>query len=296
MSARLPVLALTLALTALPALAQDREVPMAERGYMGIQPSELNNEVRAHFKIDQSVTKGLVLTQIFDGTAAAKAGLRAGDVLTKIDNKPVNSVGNLMEILATKRPGAKLAYVARRGTGTIAGLLVLGKRPVDRMEIVEEEAIEVVPAREAKPKREEANLDRRMDKLSEEIEVLRKRALERKARAERGARKERDASPVAVARRRGGPGLENWIERERKALATATQQRNERKIGWHRARLSVLEEMAAASGGRGERRGREMQGREHAEQRMMRIEKRLIDVMERIEQLEQQLKRERKRR
>jgi len=271
---------------------------MAERGYMGIQPAELNNEIRAHFKIDESVTTGLVLTQIFDGTAAAKAGLRAGDVLTKIDNKPVNSVQNLMEILATKRPGTKLAYVARRGTGTIAGLLVLGKRPTDRMEIVEEEAIEVAPAGEAKPKREEANLDRRMDKLSAEIEVLRKRALERKAKAERGARKERTASPFAGTKRRGGPGLDGWIERERKALAMATKQRNERKIGWHRARLSMLEEMAVASRGHGERRGREIdeRGRGRAEERMMRVEKRLIDVMERIEMLERQLKKERQRR
>ncbi len=295
MSARLLVSTLTLVLTALPALAQDREVPMAERGYMGIRPSELNNEIRAHFKIDQSVTKGLVLTEIFGGTAAAKAGLRAGDVLTKIDNKPVNSIQNLMEILATKRPGTKLAYVARRGTGTIAGLLVLGRWPAERMEIVEEALDEVATALDAKPKRDEPNLDRRMDKLSAEIEVLRKRALKRKARAERGPRKERTASPVAVAKRRGGPGLEGWIERERKALAMATKQRNERKIGWHRARLSLLEEMAVASRGRGEHRGREIEGRGRAEERMMRVEKRLIDVMERIELLERQLKKERQR-
>ena len=45
-------------------------------------------------------------------------------------------------------------------------------------------------------------------------------------------------------------------------------------------------------------RGREMDVPKHAraEERMMRVEKRLIDVMERIEMLERQLKKERQRR
>ena len=294
MSARLLAFAVLSLLSALPALAQEREIPMAERGYMGIQPVEINDEVRQHFKIDKSIATGLVLSQVFDGTAAAKAGLRAGDVITKIDNKPVKSLHDLMSTLATKRPGAKLAYVARRGTGTIAGLLVLGKRPQQREVIVEEEEIvEETPIAEPKPQRKEADLDRRMDRLSKDIEVLRKRALKRKARA-----------GIAVARAGKGHSMEQWIQRERRALEVATDKRNQRGVAWHKARLSLLKEMAAAGGDPyadvirsiNERPGGKSARRGQAENRMAHLEKRLIDMLERIERLEVQLKRDRKQR
>ncbi|MHC4450253.1 MAG: PDZ domain-containing protein [Planctomycetota bacterium] len=252
------------------------------KGYIGIQPAPLNAELRKAHKIAEDVKGGLVLLVVHEKTAAAKAGLRPGDVLTSFDNKPLNSIEELMKLLENKKAGQKVAYVARRGSGTIAGLLVLGKRPPESEIIVEMPVDTPKPARQ----RDQAGeMEARVKALQAEMEALRLRALKKQADARKKAEmKERDAVKAKRKAASSAPRrIQDWLAREERGLVQAEREKKVERVIWHRARLQLLREMGEAGfGRRAQPRG--------ADQRVARLEKRLNQVLERLARLEKQMK------
>jgi len=243
-------------------------------GYIGIQPAPLSAELRKAFKIADDVEGGLVLLVVHEDTAASKAGLRKGDVLTSFDNKPMKTIEDLLALVREKKAGEKVAYVARRGSGTIAGLLVLGERPEEEEVIVEE-------AMPEKPAAGEAELEAKAKALQAEMEQLRELAMKRAAEARKKAA---DMERAAAARERkpaeGAPRrFEGWIDREERGLEQAEETKNIERIIWHKARLQLLREMREA----GMERPNEARG---GDRRVARLEKRLQQVLERLEKLE----------
>lgn len=77
-----------------------------QRAQLGIMGGD-NNADLAKEK-DLSVYKGVYISQVVDGGAADKAGIKAGDVIVGIDNKPINSMAELQEAVALSKPGAKM--------------------------------------------------------------------------------------------------------------------------------------------------------------------------------------------
>ena len=57
------------------------------RGSLGVEAQDLDAALAATLGIASQ--RGALVTRVFDGTPAAKAGLRAGDVITAIDTQPV---------------------------------------------------------------------------------------------------------------------------------------------------------------------------------------------------------------
>jgi serine protease Do len=56
------------------------------------------------------VKRGVLVRSVEKGSAAEKAGLRAGDVLTAVDNRPVASAHDVVSCLRTgRRPGRPIA-------------------------------------------------------------------------------------------------------------------------------------------------------------------------------------------
>ena len=73
-----------------------------ERPYIGVRLYDLNNTLMlygANIKVDKSVTNGVVIAQIDDGSSSSKAGLEVGDVITEIDGTKVKSAAHLKFIL-----------------------------------------------------------------------------------------------------------------------------------------------------------------------------------------------------
>jgi len=281
-------LVICLAVLAAPALAQEQQ-----RGYMGIYPAELSPEVRTAHKVDAGIKQGLVLVKIFEGTAAAKAGLRPGDVLTAFNNKPVRSIADLMELVSATKPGQRVAYVARRGSGTIAGLLVLGTAPAEgeaRREVIIED---VTRKLDTPPKRNaggEDELDARMDKLKREIEAMRAKAERRKVEAEKAAAGNRDRAKP----RRRTPSPQNivgWMELEELRIVAAKKAGNERAVQWHMARMQLLRELRKAgyntpNAGKPNAGKQANRNRQRAEERMAKLEAQLTEVLKRLERIE----------
>ena len=261
-----PITLITLLFAATPLLAQQapapvrpevRMVPAARAGtaYLGVRAGEVNEETRSRFGIPVDVARGIVLTEVLEGTAAARAGLRAGDVVTKFGGASLVNPGQLSETVRARKPGDKVTYVVRRGSGTIAGTLTMGERPAsaETMVPVAPHAPKATEAPRAVP---EGALDERLDRVQADIERLREKLLK--------ARREVDGPRIERARR--PRGIEGWLHREELAAVKAREAGDRERVRWHEARLSILREFKAA-------------GMEIPAQRLHRIERKLDAIL-----------------
>lgn len=73
------------------------------RGLLGIKGSEMTSEMAKAFKVD--VQRGAFVSEVLPQSAAAKAGIKAGDVLTSLDGKPIGSFAELRAKVGTTAPG-----------------------------------------------------------------------------------------------------------------------------------------------------------------------------------------------
>jgi len=74
---------------------------------------------------DGNGPRGAKLREVLRGGAAAKAGLRAGDVITRLDGKPVTSVDSLIITLRAYQVGDRITVTYLRGSSTRTARLVL---------------------------------------------------------------------------------------------------------------------------------------------------------------------------
>lgn len=90
------------------------------RGWIGVEPTELSPELAQTFGVKDDL-QGVIVTGVLQNGPAARAGLKPGDVLTKVAGTPVQHVGELLTQIAALTPGAtaKLEVVRRQQTLTL---------------------------------------------------------------------------------------------------------------------------------------------------------------------------------
>ncbi|MFP1723765.1 serine endoprotease DegQ [Lonsdalea quercina] len=74
-----------------------------KRGLLGIKGSEMTSEMAKAFKVDAQ--RGAFVSEVLPKSAAAKAGIKAGDVLVSLDGKTINSFAELRAKVGTTAPG-----------------------------------------------------------------------------------------------------------------------------------------------------------------------------------------------
>ena len=62
---------------------------------------------------------------------AARAGLKAGDVVTSVDGNRVDTSRGLTRAVAATAPGGAVKLAVRRGTQTLEVPVTVGRRPAD---------------------------------------------------------------------------------------------------------------------------------------------------------------------
>jgi len=77
-----------------------------KRGLLGIKGSEMTAEMAKAFKSDAQ--RGAFVSEVLPNSAAAKAGIKAGDILVSIDGKPISSFAELRAKVGTTAPGTTL--------------------------------------------------------------------------------------------------------------------------------------------------------------------------------------------
>ncbi len=89
------------------------------RGRLGVTVQELTPDLAAYF----GVSDGVLISSVDADRPAAKAGLKAGDVITAIDGKAVKSSGELVEQLAGKQGEVTIAVTRDKKALTLKAAL-----------------------------------------------------------------------------------------------------------------------------------------------------------------------------
>ncbi len=88
------------------------------RPWLGAKTQTLTDEMAKSFGLSSPV--GVVVSQVWPGGPAARAGLRSGDVITAIDGAEVDDQGALNYRIVTHRPGDEVSLTTRRGSANLA--------------------------------------------------------------------------------------------------------------------------------------------------------------------------------
>lgn len=95
------------------------------RGHIGASAQELNPEMAESLDVEA----GVLIGRITPGGPAAEGGLRAGDVVTAIDDEPIETSGRLRTLIATGGPGRKVALSVVRNRKKLRVTVELGATP-----------------------------------------------------------------------------------------------------------------------------------------------------------------------
>ncbi|MCU6667307.1 serine endoprotease DegP [Enterobacteriaceae bacterium H4N4] len=86
--------------------AQMVEFGQVKRGELGILGTELNSELAKAMKVDAQ--RGAFVSQVMPNSSAAKAGIKAGDVITTLNGKPISSFAALRAEVGSMPVGSKV--------------------------------------------------------------------------------------------------------------------------------------------------------------------------------------------
>ncbi|MFH6786464.1 MULTISPECIES: Do family serine endopeptidase [Methylobacterium] len=99
------------------------------RGYLGLQIQPVTKDIADSLGLDKA--KGALVNSAQDGTPAAKAGLKAGDIVQAVNGEPVTDARELSRKIASLKPGTKVDLTYVRSGKTENAQVTLGTLPND---------------------------------------------------------------------------------------------------------------------------------------------------------------------
>ncbi len=101
-----------------------------ERGFLGVRPQPLDQELARSFGYDG---RGVLIADVTESTPAHDAGLRDEDIIVRIDGRLVTTPHELISTVGNMMPGTKVKLEIFREGRTETLDAVLGKRPTERV-------------------------------------------------------------------------------------------------------------------------------------------------------------------
>ena len=101
------------------------------RGRLGVTIQEVNQSLANSFGLDSA--RGALVSSVGDGTPAEKAGLKAGDVILKIDGSDIQSSVELSSRVATMKPGTTTRVEVWRDGKPREIAVTVGEAPSQQM-------------------------------------------------------------------------------------------------------------------------------------------------------------------
>lgn len=95
-----------------------------QRAVLGISFTPLTADMATEKNI-KATSEGLYVAKVTDRGAAMEAGIKEGDVITRINGNPVKSTGQMMEQMNRLRPGDKIAITYIRDNKTASATAIL---------------------------------------------------------------------------------------------------------------------------------------------------------------------------
>ena len=100
------------------------------RGWIGVEPNDLSPELAETFGV--KAKEGVIITGVLQSGPAAQAGIRPGDVITRVAGKPISNVSELLGSVAALRPGTASKFSLLRRDERVELDVTPGVRPKPR--------------------------------------------------------------------------------------------------------------------------------------------------------------------
>jgi serine protease Do len=112
-------------------IGQLKERGYVKRGYLGISMSTTGIDDDARDYLGLPDNRGVVVEDVTPGGPAAEAGLRADDIIRKVDGETIIDNDDLIARIASRQPGEKVKLEVFRNSDTRKLTVTLGERPQD---------------------------------------------------------------------------------------------------------------------------------------------------------------------
>ena len=98
------------------------------RGWLGVEGQELTTQVLQTVELESM--HGILITDVDQGGPGDIAGIKRGDIITKINEKDILSTVDILNLVAAGRPGDEFIIEGIRQRQSFATTAVLGQRPI----------------------------------------------------------------------------------------------------------------------------------------------------------------------
>ena len=112
-------------------LKQLRESGEVTRGWLGVAIQDLTEEIAEYYGLKEK--KGVLVTEVFKGDPADRAGIRSKDIIIAINGEPVDSSRELTGRIASIPPGKESTITVLRDGKEESFKVMIAKRDDDRL-------------------------------------------------------------------------------------------------------------------------------------------------------------------
>ncbi|MHA7240531.1 S1C family serine protease [Arthrobacter sp. TMS1-12-1] len=107
-----------------------REDGTAEHAFMGLAPGQITPQIAEQLNLED--TTGVVVLSVSRGGPADDAGIRPGDIITRIGDEDITTPEDLLAALRRRDPGESVPVELRRDSETRTVDVALTDRPAER--------------------------------------------------------------------------------------------------------------------------------------------------------------------
>jgi S1-C subfamily serine protease len=100
------------------------------RGWIGVGVQDMTRELSDSFKLPG--IRGALVTEVYRGMPADKAGMRLGDILVAVDGQTVTDSATMLNLVAALDPGKKATFKVVRSQQETEVKVTIGRRPAQR--------------------------------------------------------------------------------------------------------------------------------------------------------------------
>ncbi len=112
---------------AAPIVEQLKDGQEIERGFLGVGLEPMNDDLADSLGLQRN--RGEIIQNVQDDSAASRAGLRAGDIVTAINGRDVTSEQSVSFLVANLTPGTSIPITILREGRELELTATLGRRP-----------------------------------------------------------------------------------------------------------------------------------------------------------------------
>lgn len=97
--------------------------------WIGITYGDISSELASVFNLP--VKSGIIVSEVVANSPAATAGIKKGDIITRVNNTEIKDGGDLQKMILGRQVGDKLVFSVVRDSKTINHTVTLGEMPMN---------------------------------------------------------------------------------------------------------------------------------------------------------------------